>query len=213
VRCRLRHDGEFGFDYLRDNMKRSVEQQVQRKRQFAIVDEVDSTLIDEARTPLIISGHGARRPARGTSLPTSWPGTCWRSRNPGRPTRAGAACKEIKGLEGDIRQARDKSQMPRDSSEAGRREGRVAPAGARPRPVHAVSTSCTWSASVHVTHDGIAEAQRVAGIGSFYVDENMDMPHLLEQSLRAHAVYQRDSDYIVMDVPDRMTGSSRRRRS
>ena len=47
---------EFGFDYLRDNMKRNVDQQVQRKRQFAIVDEVDSTLIDEARTPLIISG-------------------------------------------------------------------------------------------------------------------------------------------------------------
>ncbi|HZW08634.1 MAG TPA: hypothetical protein VFF69_01905, partial [Phycisphaerales bacterium] len=48
---------EFGFDYLRDNMKRSVEQQVQKKRQFAIVDEVDSILIDEARTPLIISGE------------------------------------------------------------------------------------------------------------------------------------------------------------
>ncbi|MCZ6607017.1 MAG: preprotein translocase subunit SecA, partial [Alphaproteobacteria bacterium] len=47
---------EFGFDYLRDNMKRSADQQVQRKREFAIVDEVDSILIDEARTPLIISG-------------------------------------------------------------------------------------------------------------------------------------------------------------
>ncbi|MEC9373219.1 MAG: hypothetical protein VYC34_05215, partial [Planctomycetota bacterium] len=47
---------EFGFDYLRDNMKRSVDQQVQRRREFAVVDEVDSTLIDEARTPLIISG-------------------------------------------------------------------------------------------------------------------------------------------------------------
>ncbi|MBL8990456.1 MAG: hypothetical protein JNJ48_02620, partial [Phycisphaerae bacterium] len=47
---------EFGFDYLRDNMKRSAEAQVQRRRQFAIVDEVDSILIDEARTPLIISG-------------------------------------------------------------------------------------------------------------------------------------------------------------
>src|SRR5690606_24660910 len=47
---------EFGFDYLRDNMKRRVEDQVQRRRDFAIVDEVDSILIDEARTPLIISG-------------------------------------------------------------------------------------------------------------------------------------------------------------
>ena len=47
---------EFGFDFLRDNMKRSVDEQVQRVREFAIVDEVDSILIDEARTPLIISG-------------------------------------------------------------------------------------------------------------------------------------------------------------
>jgi preprotein translocase subunit SecA len=49
-------NNEFGFDYLRDNMKTSVEQQVQRDLYFAIVDEVDSILIDEARTPLIISG-------------------------------------------------------------------------------------------------------------------------------------------------------------
>ena len=49
-------NNEFGFDYLRDNMKFSKEQMVQRELNFAIVDEVDSILIDEARTPLIISG-------------------------------------------------------------------------------------------------------------------------------------------------------------
>ncbi len=49
-------NNEFGFDYLRDNMKFHAEQLVQRKHHFAIVDEVDSILIDEARTPLIISG-------------------------------------------------------------------------------------------------------------------------------------------------------------
>jgi preprotein translocase subunit SecA len=49
-------NNEFGFDYLRDNMKYSLEQMVQRPFHFAIVDEVDSILIDEARTPLIISG-------------------------------------------------------------------------------------------------------------------------------------------------------------
>jgi preprotein translocase subunit SecA len=48
-------NNEFGFDYLRDNMVQSIEQMVQRKLHFAIVDEVDSILIDEARTPLIIS--------------------------------------------------------------------------------------------------------------------------------------------------------------
>lgn len=49
-------NNEFGFDYLRDNMKYEISQYVQRKSNYAIVDEVDSILIDEARTPLIISG-------------------------------------------------------------------------------------------------------------------------------------------------------------
>ena len=49
-------NNEFGFDYLRDNMRHSFEQMFQKKRHFAIVDEVDSILVDEARTPLIISG-------------------------------------------------------------------------------------------------------------------------------------------------------------
>ncbi len=49
-------NSEFGFDYLRDNMVGSVHEQVQKYREFAIIDEVDSILIDEARTPLIISG-------------------------------------------------------------------------------------------------------------------------------------------------------------
>src|SRR6202035_2338672 len=55
-------NNEFGFDYLRDNMAHSLEECVQRGHSYAIVDEVDSILIDEARTPLIISG-----PADGSS--------------------------------------------------------------------------------------------------------------------------------------------------
>jgi preprotein translocase subunit SecA len=55
-------NNEFGFDYLRDNMKTRIEEQVQRDLSFAIVDEVDSILIDEARTPLIISGPAELAP-------------------------------------------------------------------------------------------------------------------------------------------------------
>src|SRR5207248_4590050 len=51
-------NNEFGFDYLRDNMATELNQQSQRELRYAIVDEVDSILIDEARTPLIISGQG-----------------------------------------------------------------------------------------------------------------------------------------------------------
>jgi preprotein translocase subunit SecA len=53
-------NNEFGFDYLRDNMKETIEKYVQRELNFAIVDEVDSILIDEARTPLIISGESSK---------------------------------------------------------------------------------------------------------------------------------------------------------
>jgi preprotein translocase subunit SecA len=63
-RCDITYgtNNEFGFDYLRDNMKETIEKYVQRELYYAIVDEVDSILIDEARTPLIISGE-ADKPA------------------------------------------------------------------------------------------------------------------------------------------------------
>ena len=80
-------NNEFGFDYLRDNMKVRLEEKVQRKHHYAIVDEVDSILIDEARTPLIISGptqrdqnhyikadEVARQMVRGEELPPEKPG-------------------------------------------------------------------------------------------------------------------------------------------
>ncbi len=51
--------------------------------------------------------------------------------------------------------------------------------------------------SVHLTHEGIQTAQEFAGVGSFYIGSNMDWPHLLEQSLRAHVVYEKDREYVV----------------
>jgi len=50
---------------------------------------------------------------------------------------------------------------------------------------------------VHLTHEGIAAAQDAAGVGSFYVGNNMEWPHLMEQAMRAHVVYERDKDYVV----------------
>ena len=57
-------NNEFGFDYLRDNMKSRVEEQVQKVLHYAIIDEIDSILIDEARTPLIISGPAEQMPEK-----------------------------------------------------------------------------------------------------------------------------------------------------
>ena len=64
-------NNELGFDYLRDNMASSIEDCVQRGHNFAIVDEVDSILIDEARTPLIISGPTQDEVAGTASSPRS----------------------------------------------------------------------------------------------------------------------------------------------
>ncbi len=66
-------NNEFGFDYLRDNMKYSLDQMAQREHHFAIVDEVDSILIDEARTPLIISGPTDDRSELYMALDTLMP--------------------------------------------------------------------------------------------------------------------------------------------
>jgi preprotein translocase subunit SecA len=78
-------NAEFGFDYLRDNgMAKRKEEQVQRGHYFAIVDEVDSILIDEARTPLIISGPSSQlrraiRPVEAAGgVPRARPGTALR---------------------------------------------------------------------------------------------------------------------------------------
>jgi preprotein translocase subunit SecA len=61
-------NNEFGFDYLRDNMVHTPDEMVQRKHHFAMVDEVDSVLIDDARTPLIISGPFQKAMATSRNL-------------------------------------------------------------------------------------------------------------------------------------------------
>src|SRR4051812_35723120 len=75
-RCDITYgtNSEFGFDYLRDNMKDSIERYVQRELNFAVVDEVDSILIDEARTPLIISGSADEEAAHYQKVDAVIPG-------------------------------------------------------------------------------------------------------------------------------------------
>ncbi|MCG3122496.1 MAG: Protein translocase subunit SecA [Phycisphaerales bacterium] len=197
---------EFGFDYLRDNMKRSVEQQVQKRRQFAIVDEVDSILIDEARTPLIISGQAHQDRPRYELADQLARHLVSKNSPWAEHDETVQACKKrIKGLEGDIRQAREKAQVPALQKQLAEAKAELPRLEAqRDRFTQYYETQLERK-QVHLTHDGVAEAQRVAQVGSFYVDQNMDLPHLLEQSLRAHVVYMRDRDYVVMTVPDQFT--------
>lgn len=189
---------EFGFDYLRDNMKLSVAEQVQRKRQVAIVDEVDSSLIDEARTPLIISGpahENAPRYEMADRLAkhlmqkqVEWDAA---------DTKVQACLVSISGLEGDIRNVREKDRLPTLKSNLDKRKSELPQLeDARDRFKQFYEVELDKKRAT-LTHEGIADAQREAGLGSFYVGDNIDLPHLMEQSIRAHTVYQRDRDYIV----------------
>ena len=197
---------EFGFDYLRDNMKTRPEEQLQKERGFAIVDEVDSILIDEARTPLIISGPAhasaprydmADQIARHlVAKQTEW-------------DSANEECRRIEesvaALEGDIRNAREKSTVPamkRDMDAA--RKALVTAQARRDRFKQFYEVELDKKTSA-LTHQGVEEAQRYAkridpSVASFYVGDNIDMPHLCEQAVRAHTVYVRDRDYVV--APD-----------
>jgi preprotein translocase subunit SecA len=192
-------NSEFGFDYLRDNMKERVESQVQGPLDFAIVDEVDSILIDEARTPLIISGfahddapkyRAADTVARKVvELNKSWD-SC--------DAAVDAAKRGIKAAEGDEDKAKgDKKAIAAARQRRADAEKALAESEQRKTGLTQYYEVELDKKSVHLTHEGVAAAQDAAGVGSFYVGNNMEWPHLMEQALRAHVVYVRDKDYLV----------------
>jgi len=192
-------NSEFGFDYLRDNMKLSTDEQVQKHRDFAIIDEVDSILIDEARTPLIISGQAHDDQPRYALADSLARHLMQKQRDwDAADKRVKDAEMKIKAMEGDIRNTRDAAAVPKMKEEMKRIGENDLPRITEERDKHVryYEVEREKKAS-HLTHDGVAEAQKQANIGSFYVGNNMDMPHLLENALRAHVIYRRDTEYMV----------------
>jgi preprotein translocase subunit SecA len=145
-------NNEFGFDYLRDNMKPTRDLQAQGALHYAIIDEVDSILIDEARTPLIISG-----PAFD-----------------------------------DVRKYAEADRIARLLRKDVHFE------------VKEKERTC------HLNDEGVREAEKLAGLESFYTPGNMEWPHLIDNSLKAHYLYKRDRDYVERDgeiiIVDEFTG-------
>ena len=148
-------NNEFGFDYLRDNMKFRLEHCVQREHHYAIVDEVDSILIDEARTPLIISG-----PTEGTTdkfirpnsvIPFLEKGEVHDTDEPG-----------VKRYTGDY--TIDEKQR-----------------------------------NVALTEQGVRKVEKLLGVENLYDPDMIEINHHVQQSLRAHTLYQKDRDYVVQD--------------
>jgi preprotein translocase subunit SecA len=155
-------NNEFGFDYLRDNMRIAArgddehypkhQQQSQGPLCYAIIDEVDNILIDEARTPLIISG-----PAEDDVT---------------KYTRADKVARQLK---------KDAHFEVKEKEH-----------------------------TANLTDEGVREAERLAGVESFYTAGNMQWPHLIDNALKAHHLYKRDVNYVVQDgevvIVDEFTG-------
>ena len=204
-------NSEFGFDYLRDNMKLSVAEQVQVGRQdYAIIDEVDNILIDEARTPLIISGPAfgnvdRYRKSDGVARELIKRHHAYQQAS----GRVEALKRSVKALEGEIDKARGPEQEAATKKQE-KAQGELARAEQALERVTKYYEVELDKKSVHLTHEGVSAAQEIAGVGSFYVGANMEWPHLLDQSLRAHVVYERDKDYVVRGgdvvIVDEFTG-------
>ena len=205
-------NSEFGFDYLRDNMKQSLAEQVQGPLDFAIVDEVDSVLIDEARTPLIISGPAhddspRYRQADEVIRKVIAAQRPWDAANNNVETLK----RKIKGAEGEIKNVRGDAEKitALQNLIVDTEKQLVAAEAALAKEVQLYEVELDRK-SAHLTHEGIRKAQEFAGVGSFYVGGNMDWPHLLEQALRAHVVYEIDKDYVVQKgeviIVDESTG-------
>jgi len=204
-------NSEFGFDYLRDNMKLSVPDQVQGPLDFAIIDEVDSILIDEARTPLIISGpaygqsdrykkaDGVTRELIGRNRP--WDGV---------NRQVEALKRRLTALRGEIDKAGGDRKAEKLAGQQEQAQEELAAAEAKVAAETRLYEVELDKKSAHMTHEGTAVAQDIAGVGSFYVGANMEWPHLMEQSLRAHLVYEKDKDYVVREgevvIVDEFTG-------
>lgn len=151
-------NNEFGFDYLRDNMKYNIDQLVQRGHNFAIVDEVDSILIDEARTPLIISG-----------------------------------------------QVEDKSQLYNKIDKI------VPKISSSHIDIDEKSKNVTLTDEGNEYLDKILVTENLMKEDSSIYDmENVNLVHHINQALKAHKIFNKDTDYLVKDnqviIIDEFTG-------
>ena len=199
-------NSEFGFDYLRDNMKIRHEDQVQGNLDFVIVDEVDSILIDEARTPLIIAG-----PAHDDVSQYKWIDGLARMLVREQSTLNRETSKRL--AEWGDKPPEELLRNPK--FDGALKRFRVDPYMLTDDEADAILHRQLFVVqrdrkSAHITHDGVQRAQDEAGVGSFYVGENMQYPHRIENALRAHVVYERDKEYVVQNrqviIVDEFTG-------
>jgi preprotein translocase subunit SecA len=190
-------NSEFGFDYLRDNMKPArfdderrhpYYRQVQRTPlNFAIIDEVDNILIDEARTPLIISGP-AFSDVRNYEKSDEIARKLTELERKARQEMKAAGTVVLSGHEGDGLPI----MSPVDPT-------KVDPQNPPPKGVYFEIKE--KERTCHLTDAGVREAEKLAGVESFYTVGNMEWPHLIDNALRATHMYQKDKHYMIAADP------------
>ncbi|MCK5171941.1 MAG: preprotein translocase subunit SecA [Planctomycetes bacterium] len=207
-------NNEFGFDYLRDNMKVSLDHMAQGPLEFTLIDEVDSILIDEARTPLIISGPAFDDVTRYKKADVvcreliKLQSTFTRLKK-----QIDTAQRTIANAQGeltDAKKAKDKDRIEAAQNAIDKNQSQLE------ADERAVETATQYyeveydRKAAHLTHEGISAAQEIAGLGSFFTGSNMEWPHMLEQGLRAHVTFEKEKDYVVIDgkviIVDEFTG-------
>ena len=207
-------NNEFGFDYLRDNMKISAEQLAQGPLDYAIIDEVDSILVDEARTPLIISGPAFDDVTRYKKADAVARQIMKMQDEYNRTKKAiDSAERTLANAQGELsgaKSAKDAERIKKAQSVIDKTQDEIDHAQAKLDQAKQYYEVEYDRKSVHLNHDGLGAAQDIAGVGSFFTGSNIEWPHLLEQSLRAHITFEKEKDYVVADgkivIVDSFTG-------
>lgn len=207
-------NNEFGFDYLRDNMKLSLEHMSQGPLEYGIIDEVDSILIDEARTPLIISGPAFDDVSRyGKADQVARKLISLQGEYDRIKKQMDTAQRIIANAQGEVSDAKrekDQGRVEKAQKVLEKNQAELAEAEAKLTGATQYYEVEYDRKQAHLTHEGVGAAQEIADVGSFFTGANMEWPHLLEQSLRAHITFEREKDYVVMDgkiiIVDEFTG-------
>ena len=187
-------NNEFGFDFLRDNMKFDLKDYVQREHHYAIVDEVDSILIDEARTPLIISGPAESSTELYHLIDRELYGLTreWRvSDNPEPEMIAKAKGIKISEVKSFLRNSEDLDII-----------------------VPGDYTLEEKSKNIQLAERGVEKLQErlttLLKTDNLYDFENIEVLHHVNQALKAHYIFKRDIDYVVQNgqvlIVDEFTG-------
>ncbi len=222
-------NNEFGFDYLRDNLKTDLSKMVQRDLTFAIVDEVDSILIDEARTPLIISGKGEKSSDLYVqvdklvrTLSGGFDDDLKEEQEAALLAQKGQKKKKKKVVDDtdDDDDYVDYTKMTLEEQanyEAEQAEKRAAALAAAPEGKRSLAAARDWDyiinrkdKTVELTDSGARKAERFFRIDNIAEIEHADLNHHIQQALKAHKLFKLDEDYIVSDgevvIVDEFTG-------